>query len=71
MNERKSQMVSTEKVGILAVIANEQGSKLVNPSKAAFTGEALLVDRRIKPAFRPRIVCLRLRLFSQMLGITW
>lgn len=53
VNERKSQMMSTEKVGILAVIANEQGSKLVNPSKAAFTGEALLVDRRIKPAFAP------------------
>lgn len=48
VNERKSKMMSSEKVGILAVIANEQRSELVNPGKTALTGEALLVDDSIK-----------------------
>ena len=46
-------MMSTEKVGVFAVITNEQGSELVNPGKTAFTGETLLVDRRVEEAFTP------------------
>ena len=51
VNERKSKMMSAQKVGILAVIANKQRSKLVNPSKATLTAESLLVDRSIEKAF--------------------
>ena len=44
INESKSQVMRTEKVGVFAVKAKEQRSKLVNPSKTAFTGEAQFVD---------------------------
>ena len=64
-------MMSAEKVGILAIKTDEQRSKLVNPGETAFTGEALFVDRSIEEAFPPRLADFRLRLFSQMLGMTW
>jgi len=44
VNECKSEMVSSEKIGILAVIANEQRSELIHPGKTAFTAETLLVN---------------------------
>ncbi len=33
VNKSKGEMMSAEKVGILAVVADEQGSELVNPTK--------------------------------------
>ncbi len=47
-------MMSSEKVGILALKTDEQRPKLVNPSKTAFTGEALLVDGGVEQAFTSR-----------------
>lgn len=46
-------MMSAKKVGIFAIIANKQGSKLVNPGKTALTAEPLLIDRCIEKAFTP------------------
>lgn len=51
INERESEMVSAKKVGILAVIANKQGTELIDPSKATFRREALFVNRRVEQAF--------------------
>lgn len=51
VNERKSEMMSAKKVGILAVKTDEQSSKLIDPSKTTFTGEALLVDGGIEQPF--------------------
>ena len=48
VNEGKSEMMSAEKISILAVITDEQRSKLVDPGKTAFTREALLVDSSIE-----------------------
>ena len=45
--------MSAKKVGVLAVITNEQCSEFVNPSKTAFTTETLLVDGGIEQAFAP------------------
>ena len=53
VNECKSKVMSAKKVGIFAVIANEQCSELVDPSKAALAAEALPVDRGIEQAFTP------------------
>ena len=59
VNERKSKMMSAKKVGVLAVITNEQCSEFVNPSKTALTAETLLVNQGIEQAFAPTF-----RLFS-------
>lgn len=39
-------------MGRATVKTNEQGTKLVQPSKGSFTTEAQLIDGRIKPTFR-------------------
>jgi len=36
--------MSAHEVHVLVVISNEQGAKLVNPGKGAFTGKTLFVD---------------------------
>ena len=51
VNECKSEMMSTEKVGVLAVKANEQRSELIHPGKTALTAETLLVDGGIEETF--------------------
>ena len=51
INERESEMVSAQKVSIFAVIANEQGTELIDPGKATFRGEALFVNGRVEQAF--------------------
>ena len=51
VNERKSEMVSTKKVGVFAVIPEEQRPKLVNPSETAFSGELLFVNERVEELF--------------------
>lgn len=50
INEREREMVSAKKVGIFAVIANQQGAKLIDPSEAPFRREALFVDGRVEQA---------------------
>lgn len=48
VNECKGEMMGSEKVGILATKTDEQGSKLVNPSETAFSGETpLVICRRL------------------------
>ena len=44
-------MMSTKKVGVFAVIPDEQRSKLVNPSETAFRGEPLFVNERVEEPF--------------------
>ena len=51
VNESKSEMMSTEKVGVLTVIANKQRSELIDPGKTALTAETLLVDGGIEETF--------------------
>ena len=51
VNERKREMMRTEKVGILAIKADKQRSELIHPGETAFTAEALLVDRRVEETF--------------------
>lgn len=51
VNERKSEMMSAKKVGVFAVITDEQRSKLVNPSETAFRGETLFVNERVEEPF--------------------
>ena len=51
VNESKSEMMSAKKMGILAVIADDQSAKLVDPRKTAFTGEALFIDGGVEEAF--------------------
>ena len=48
VNKSKSEMMSAEKVGIFAVVADKQGSELVNPSKTAFAGETEFIDEWIE-----------------------
>lgn len=51
VNHGKSDVVTTEKVGILAIKTDQQSAKLVNPGETAFTGKALLVHLGIEEGF--------------------
>ena len=53
VDQSKGEMMSAQKVGVLAVIANEQGAELINPGETAFTGETLLVDGRVEKTLTP------------------
>ncbi len=57
INQGESNVVTTEKVGLLAIKTDQQSPKLVNPSKTAFTGEALLVQLGIEQALASPLGC--------------
>ena len=46
-------MVSAQEVDVLTVKADEQGSELIHPGKAAFVGKASLVDVGVEQTFAP------------------
>lgn len=57
IDERKSEMMSGEKISILALKTDQQRPKLVDPGETAFTREALFVDGGIEPAFAASFGC--------------
>ena len=56
MNERESEMVRGKKVGILAVIAHQRGTEVIDPGKTPFRCEALFVNSRVEQAFPSTLV---------------
>ena len=51
VDKSENDIVSTHKMGSFTVKTNKQGTKLVYPSKGAFTGKATLTDVSIEEAF--------------------
>lgn len=54
VDHSESDVMSTQAIGIFAVVADQQGAELVDPGETAFTGgEAALVDLRIEQTLAP------------------
>ena len=53
VDHSKSDMVSTQEVGVFTVKADKQRSELINPGKAALGGKASLVDLSVEQTFAP------------------
>ena len=55
VDQCESDVMRTQKVSILAVEADEQGTELVDPGETALIGEAVLVDCGVEQALAPSL----------------
>lgn len=51
VNHSESDVMTTKKVDIFSIIADQQSAEFVDPGEASFTGESLVVNGGIKQAF--------------------
>ena len=50
VDQGKSDEMRSQEMAGKAIVTNEQGAKLINPGESALSGEAELVNQRVKKA---------------------
>ena len=70
IDKSKDNMVSAQEVGILAVKADEKGTKLINPGKATLRSKAAFVNLGVEKAFTPTFRLLAIAPIFWVLGMT-